>query len=142
MRGKSSMKRKSDRKPQTIWQTLLCAAAVSLGVTAALAALLAAMVTGGMLPQQATAAAAVIAAGIGAFAGALYAACRVEEKKLIAAALSAAAYVFLLLMGNLLFVDAPPLGIGRVGLSCLCAATAAGLLAARSRKRPHGARRR
>ncbi len=136
------MKRKSDRKPQTIWQTVLCAAAVSLGVTAALTALLAAMVTGGILSQQTIAAAAVIAVGIGAFAGALYAARRVEEKKLIAASLSAAAYVFLLLMGNLLFVDAPPIGIGRVGLSCLCAAAAAGLLSARSRKRAHGAKRR
>lgn len=135
------MRKKSVHRPQTICQVMLTAAAVSLAVTATLAALTAALVTGGILQLGLTKAASVAAAGIGALAGALYAARRTEGRKLVIAALSAAAYAFLLLMGNLLFVDAPPLGIGKITVSCLCAALIAGLLAARGRKRPYGSGR-
>ena len=135
------MRKKSVHKPQTMWQTMLTAAAVSLAVAAAFAALIAALVTGGIIRHRFVETSAVIAAGLGALAGAFHAARRAEGKKLVAAAISTAVYLFLLLMGNLLFVDAAPLGIGKIAISSLCAALIAGLLAARGRKRPYGAGR-
>ncbi len=136
------MRKKSERKANTMWQTALCAAGVSLAAAITLAALIAALVLGGIVQQRQIEGAAVFAAGIGALAGAFYAVKMAEQKKLAAAALGAAVYAFVLLMGNLLFVDAPPVGIGRIGCVCLGAAALASLIAARRPKRLHAARRR
>lgn len=136
------MRKKSERKAKTMWQTALCAAGVSLAAAITLAALIAALVLGGIVQQRQIEGAAVFAAGIGALAGAFYAVKTAEQKKLTAAALGAAVYAFVLLMGNLLFVDTPPVGIGRIGCACLGAAALASLIAARRPKRLHAARRR
>ena len=136
------MRKKSERKAKTIWQTALCAAGVGLAAAITLAALFAALVLGGIVQQRQIEGAAVFAAGIGALAGAFYAVKMAEQKKLAAAALGAAVYSFVLLMGNLLFVDTPPVGIGRIGCDCLGAAALASLIAARRPKRLHAARRR
>lgn len=136
------MRKKSERKAKTMWQTALCAAGVGLAAAITLAALFAALVLGGIVQQRQIEGAAVFAAGIGALAGAFYAVKMAEQKKLAAAALGAAVYAFVLLMGNLLFVDTPPVGIGRIGCACLSAAALASLIAARRPKRLHAARRR
>ena len=135
------MRKKSERKAKTMWQTALCAAGVGLAAAITLAALFAALVLGGIVQQRQIEGAAVFAAGIGALAGAFYAVKMAEQKKLAAAALGAAVYAFVLLMGNLLFVDTP-VGIGRIGCACLGAAALASLIAARRPKRTHAARRR
>lgn len=136
------MRKKSERKAKTMWQTALCAAGISFAAATTLAALIAALVLGGIVQQRQIEGAAVFAAGIGALAGAFYAVKMAEQKKLAAAALGAAVYAFVLLMGNLLFVDTPPVGIGRIGYACLGAAALASLIAARRPKRLHAARRR
>lgn len=136
------MRKKSERKAKTMWQTALCAAGISFAAATTLAALIAALVLGGIVQQRQIEGAAVFAAGIGALAGAFYAVKMAEQKKLAAAALGAAVYAFVLLMGNLLFVDTPPVGIGRIGCVCLGAAALASLIAARRPKRLHAARRR
>lgn len=136
------MRKNSERKAKTMWQTALCAAGISFAAATTLAALIAALVLGGIVQQRQIEGAAVFAAGIGALAGAFYAVKMAEQKKLAAAALGAAVYAFVLLMGNLLFVDTPPVGIGRIGCVCLGAAALASLIAARRPKRLHAARRR
>lgn len=136
------MRKKSERKAKTMWQTALCAAGISFAAATTVAALIAALVLGGIVQQRQIEGAAVFAAGIGALAGAFYAVKTAEQKKLAAAALGAAVYAFVLLMGNLLFVDTPPVGIGRIGCACLGAAALASLIAVRRPKRLHAARRR
>lgn len=82
------MRKKSERKAKTMWQTALCAAGVSLAAAITLAALIAALVLGGIVQQRQIEGAAVFAAGIGALAGAFYAVKMAEQKKLAAAALA------------------------------------------------------
>ena len=91
------MRKKSERKARTMWQTALCAAGVGLAAAITLAALFAALVLGGIVQQRQIEGAAVFAAGIGALAGAFYAVKMAEQKKLAAAALGAAVYAFVLL---------------------------------------------
>ena len=79
------MRKKSERKARTMWQTALCAAGVGLAAAITLAALFAALVLGGIVQQRQIEGAAVFAAGIGALAGAFYAVKMAEQKKLAAA---------------------------------------------------------
>ena len=56
------MRKKSERKARTMWQTALCAAGVGLAAAITLAALFAALVLGGIVQQRQIEGAAVFAA--------------------------------------------------------------------------------
>ena len=108
----------------------------------ALVALGAALVRGGVVGQGSIGTLALVCSAAAVFLGSLIIAARSRQKCLAAAMTACSGYLLVLLMGNLLFVDTPPVGIGRIGCACLGAAALASLIAARRPKRLHAARRR
>lgn len=109
------------------WKRLLRALVLALGISFAAAALAASLVRGGIVQPVGIPAAGWTAAGLGAFAGAAYMSAKAETRRLLAAECLAVGYGLLLLLGNLLFVQAPPRGAGIVFLICVGASAVAGL---------------
>ena len=105
--------------------------------TACLLAFLAiasALVLGGVIGQGSISKAALTANGFAVFAGSLIAGGGCAQKKLLMIMASCGAYVLVLLLGNLLFVSAPPSGILAVAGPAFCAALIAALLVSRKPK--------
>ena len=100
------------------------------------------LVLNGVLPVKSIPAAAAVLAAVGAFCGALLTAKQLPGKKLLGAGLCCAGYVCLLLIGNLAFVETPPVGFAVIALPCAGAAFVAALLASRKKGRSHAGRRR
>ena len=114
----------------------------ALVVLLLLSAIAAMLVLNGVLPVKSIPAAAAVLAAVGAFCGALLTAKQLPGKKLLGAGLCCAGYVCLLLIGNLAFVETPPVGFAVIALPCAGAAFVAALLASRKKGRSHAGRRR
>ena len=133
------MKKSKCERP--VWQIVLGGVLSALVVLLLLSAIAAMLVLNGVPPVKSIPAAAVLAA-VGAFCGALLTAKQLPGKKLLGAGLCCAGYVCLLLIGNLAFVETPPVGFAVIALPCAGAAFVAALLASRKKGRSHAGRRR
>lgn len=133
------MKKSKCERP--VWQIVLGGALTAFGVLLLLSAIAAMLVLNGMLPVKSIPAAAAVLAAVGAFCGALLTAKQLPGKKLLGAGLCCAGYVCLLLIGNLAFVETPPVGFALIALPCAGAAFVAALLASRKKGRSHAGRR-
>ena len=98
-----------------------------------------ALVLGGMIGQGSIDRAALVANGMAVFVGSLLAGRFCAQRKLPMILASCGVYILILLLGNLLFVSAPPSGILAVAGGAFCAALIAALLSSR---RPKSKRRR
>lgn len=134
------MKKSKCERP--VWQIVLSGVLTALGVLLLLSMAAAMLVLNGVLPVKSIPAAAAVLAAIGAFCGALLTAKRLPVKKLIGAGLCCAGYVCLLLIGNLAFVETPPVGFAMIALPCVGAAFIAALLSGRKKGKNHTIRRR
>lgn len=134
------MKKSKCERP--VWQIVLSGVLSALGVLLLLSAIAAMLVLNGVLPVKSIPAAAAVLAAVGAFSGALLTAKQLPGKKLLGAGLCCAGYVCLLLIGNLAFVETPPVRFAVIALPCAGAAFAAALLASRKKGRSHAGRRR
>ena len=133
------MKKSKCERP--VWQIVLGGVLTALGVLLLLSAIAAMLVLNGVLPVKSIPAAAAILAAVGTFCGALLTAKRLPAKKLLGAGLSCAGYVCLLLIGNLAFVETPPVRFAVIALPCVGAAILAVLLSNRKKGRSHAVRR-
>lgn len=106
----------------------------SVAVCIALTALCAALVSGEKLGVKSIPAASGIIVGLGASVGAYIGAKGAGERMLVYAGAVGGGLLLALLLGNLLFVQAPPAGWLRVGASVLAGTLLAGLLAGKRRK--------
>ena len=134
------MKKSKCERP--VWQIVFGGVLTALGVLLLLSAIAAMLVLNGVLPVKSIPAAAAVLAAVGAFCGALLTAKQLPGKKLLRAGLCCAGYVCLLLVGNLAFVETPPVGFAVIALPCAGAAFVAALLASRKKGRSHAGRRR
>lgn len=134
------MKKSKCERP--VWQIVLGGVLTALGVLLLLSAIAAMLVLNGVLPVQSISAASAVLAAAGAFCGALLTAKRLPSKKLLGAGLCCAGYVCSLLIGNLAFVETPPVGFAMIALPCVGAAFLAVLLSNRKKGRSHTVRRR
>ena len=134
------MKKSKCERP--VWQIVLGGVLSALMVLLLLSAIAAMLVLNGVLPVKSIPAAAAVLAAVGAFCGALLTAKQLPGKKLLGSGLCCAGYVFLLLVGNLAFVETPPVGFVVIALPCAGAAFVAALLASRKKGRSHAGRRR
>ena len=133
------MKKSKCERP--VWQIVLGGVLTALGVLLLLSAVAAMLVLNGVLPVKSIPAAAAVLAAIGAFCGALLTVKRLPAKKLLGAGLCCTGYVCLLLIGNLAFVETPPVGFAMIALPCVGAAFLAVLLSSRKKGRSHTVRR-
>ena len=135
------MSRKMMKKPEaSAVKRLLRGICLSLLISAALASLLSVVVIGGVIDPKGIPAAACVISAVSVFFGAQMAMHGAASGKLGWACAAAGGYVLVLLLVNLLFIDSAPVGIGRIVISCLIGALAAGLLAGR-RPKPAARRR-
>ena len=134
------MKKSKCERP--VWRIVLGGVLAALGVLLLLSAIAAMLVLNGVLPVKSIPAAAAVLAAVGAFCGALLMAKQLPGKKLLGAGLCCTGYVCLLLIGNLAFVETPPVGFAVIALPCAGAAFVAALLASRKKGRSHAGRRR
>lgn len=134
------MKKSKCERP--VWQIVFGGVLTALGVLLLLSAIAAMLVLNGVLPVKSIPAAAIVLAAVGAFCGALLTANQLPGKKLLGAGLCCAGYVCLLLIGNLAFVETPPVGFAVIALPCAGAAFLAVLLSNRKKGRSHTVRRR
>ena len=134
------MKKSKCERP--VWQIVLGGVLSALVVLLLLSAIAAMLVLNGVLPVKSIPVAAAVLAAVGAFCGALLTAKQLPGKKLLGAGLCCAGYVCLLLIGNLAFVETPPVGFAVIALPCAGAAFVAALLASRKKGRSHAGRRR
>ena len=109
--------------------------AAGLALMLALTALASVLVLRGVIGQGSIPAAGLCASALAAFAGSLFAAKGFAQRRLLYTLASTGGYLLLLLLGNLLFVSAPPGGILWVAVPALGAAIFAALLASRKPKR-------
>ncbi len=109
-------------------QKILLSVAVALVVMTAITALCAALVIGGTLPVASVNTATAVICAIGVFTGVRVALHGTKGKKLVYAGAVCAGCVLLSLLGNLMFVDTPPVGIGRITLAALIAGLGAWML--------------
>ena len=110
-------------------------AAAELGLMLLLTAASSALALRGVIGQGSIPTAGLCANALAAFVGSVLAARGFAQRKLLYTLASAAGYLLLLLLGNLLFVSAPPDGACWVVLPALGAAILAALLASRKPKR-------
>ncbi len=129
------MPRKMMKKPEaSAVKRLLRGICLSVLISAALASILSVVVIGGVIDPKGIPAAACVICAVSAFFGAQMAMHGTASGKLGWACGAAGGYVLVLLVVNLLFIDGAPVGIGRIVISCLIGALAAGLLAGRRPK--------
>ncbi len=110
---------------------------LSLALTAALCALCALLVIKGVLPQTALSIAAGVTAAVAAFGGAHLTARQAGKQKLLCALGACAAYLLVLLLGNLLFVEGSPDGALTVAIPALLAGVIAAVLGCGQRAKRH-----
>lgn len=135
------MSRKMMKKPEaSAVKRLLHGICLSLLISAALASILSVVVIGGVIDPKGIPAAACVISAVSVFFGAQMAMHGAASGKLGWACAAAGGYVLVLLLVNLLFIDSAPVGIGRIVISCLIGALAAGLLAG-GRPKPAARRR-
>ena len=134
------MKKSKCERP--VWQIVLGGVLSALVVLLLLSAIAAMLVLNGVLPVKSIPAAAIVLAAAGAFCGALLTAKQLPGKKMLGAGLCCAGYVCLLLIGNLAFVETPPVRFAVITLPCVGAAFLAVLLSNRKKGRSHAGRRR
>lgn len=115
-----------------VWKLCLRGLGIAFGVTLLLMAAASSLVLAGVLKPGGIAAAASVCAAAGAFAGALYTAKRRGTQKLVTGMALCGGFDLLLLFGNLLFVDMPPVGFAAICLPTLGAALIASVLASRN----------
>ena len=108
--------------------------AADLGFMLALMAIMSALVLGGAIGQGSVQTAGLCANALAVFLGSLIAAKGFSQKRLPMTLASAGGYLLLLLLGNLLFVDAAPTGALAVVLPSAGAAFLAAMLASRKPK--------
>ena len=124
-----------------VWKLCLHGLGIAFGVTLLLMAAASALVLAGVLKPGGIGAAASVCAAAGSFAGALYAAKRRDTQKLVTGMVLGGVFDLLLLFGNLLFVDTPPVGFAAICLPTLGAALIACVLSSRTVRKPVKTRR-
>ena len=138
------MKKTGGKKTGGGKTTPVTAALKGLGVCALLTILMCALsamlIVKGILPQELDAAAGSIAAAIASFSGALLTTKQAKNKKMICTLGMSLTYALMLLLGNLLFIEASPAGALRIVLPVAVAGVLALLIG--NRKQPkHSSRR-
>ena len=138
------MKKTGGKKTGAGKTTPVTAALMGLGVcalfTILMCALSAMLIVKGILPQELDAAAGSIAAAIASFSGALLTTKQAKNKKMICTLGMSLTYALMLLLGNLLFIEASPAGALRIVLPVAVAGVLALLIG--NRKQPkHSSRR-
>lgn len=138
------MKKTGGKKTGAGKTTPVTAALKGLGVCALLTILMCALsamlIVKGILPQELDAAAGSIAAAIASFSGALLTTKQAKNKKMICTLGMSLTYALMLLLGNLLFIEASPAGALRIVLPVAVAGVLALLIG--NRKQPkHSSRR-
>ena len=119
---------------------LAIGSAADLGFMLGLTAIASALVLSGVIGQGGIPAAGLCANAMAVFLGSLIAARGFSQRRLLSTLTCTAGYLLVLLLGNLLFVSAPPDGVLWVAVPALAASTLACLLVSGKPKR--GRRRR
>ena len=138
------MKKTGGKKTGAGKTTPVTAALKGLGVCALLTILMCALsamlIVKGILPQELDAAAGSIAAAIASFSGALLTTKQAKNKKMICTLGMSLTYALMLLLGNLLFIEASPAGALRIVLPVAVAGILA-LLIGNRKQTKHSTRR-
>lgn len=114
---------------------LAIGSAADLGFLLVLTAIASALVLSGVIGQGSIPTASLCANALAAFAGSLIAARGFSQRRLLSTLACTAGYLLVLLLGNLLFVSAPPDGVLWVAAPALAASTLACLLVSGKPKR-------
>lgn len=114
---------------------LAIGSAADLGFLLVLTAIASALVLSGVIGQGSIPTASLCANALAAFAGSLIAARGFSQRRLLSTLACTAGYLLVLLLGNLLFVSAPPDGALWVAAPALAASTLACLLVSGKPKR-------
>ena len=114
---------------------LAIGSAAALGFLLVLTAIASALVLSGVIGQESIPTASLCANALAALAGSLIAARGFSQRRLLSTLACTAGYLLVLLLGNLLFVSAPPDGVLWVAAPALAASTLACLLVSGKPKR-------
>ena len=123
------------KRVRSVPAQLAIGSAADLGFLLVLTAIASALVLSGVIGQGSIPTASLCANALAAFAGSLIAARGFSQRRLLSTLACTAGYLLVLLLGNLLFVSAPPDGVLWVAAPALAASTLACLLVSGKPKR-------
>ena len=123
------------KRARSVPAQLAMGSAADLGFLLVLTAIASALVLSGVIGQESIPTASLCANALAAFAGSLIAARGFSQRRLLSTLACTAGYLLVLLLGNLLFVSAPPDGVLWVAAPALAASTLACLLVSGKPKR-------
>ena len=123
------------KRVRSVPAQLAIGSAADLGFLLVLTAIASALVLSGVIGQGSIPTASLCANALAAFAGSLIVARGFSQRRLLSTLACTAGYLLVLLLGNLLFVSAPPDGVLWVAAPALAASTLACLLVSGKPKR-------
>ena len=123
------------KRVRSVPAQLAIGSAADLGFLLVLTAIASALVLSGVIGQGSIPTASLCANALAAFAGSLITARGFSQRRLLSTLACTAGYLLVLLLGNLLFVSAPPDGVLWVAAPALAASTLACLLVSGKPKR-------
>ena len=123
------------KRVRSVPAQLAIGSAADLGFLLVLTAIASALVLSGVIGQGSIPTASLCANALAVFAGSLITARGFSQRRLLSTLACTAGYLLVLLLGNLLFVSAPPDGVLWVAAPALAASTLACLLVSGKPKR-------
>ena len=123
------------KRVRSVPAQLAIGSAADLGFLLVLTAIASALVLSGVIGQGSIPTASLCANALAVFAGSLITARGFSQRRLLSTLACTAGYLLVLLLGNLLFVSAPPDGVLWVATPALAASTLACLLVSGKPKR-------